>query len=212
MRVIEIKLYTFSELDERAKEKARDWWRQQVFNDSCDWECVFEDAANVADILGIDLRQTRKTLMDGGHRYDPTIYFSGFWSQGDGACFEGSYTYNKGAPKVIREYAPNDTELHRIADTLQQVQSRHFYRLYANMKHRGRYSHSSYMDVDVEYNGDDDRDLSDAEDDITQLMRDFADWIYKRLEDEYEYQISDEVVDNLLEINEYEFTEDGAPA
>lgn len=209
MRILETKLYTFNELDDRAKERARDWWRQHVFSDSCDWEFVYEDAANVAELLGIDLRQTRKELVGGGHRYDPTIYFSGFWSQGDGACFEGSYTYKKGAPKAIREYAPQDTELHRIADTLQQVQSRYFYRLYANMKHHGRYYHSGYMDVEVEYNGDDDRDISEAEDDITQLMRDFADWIYRQLENEYEYQSSDEVIDEVIIMNEYEFEENG---
>lgn len=212
MRVIETKLYTFSELDDRAKDRARDWWRQHIFSDSCDWEFVFEDAANVADILGIDLRQTRKTLMNGSHRYDPTIFFSGFWSQGDGACFEGSYTYKKGASKAVREYAPQDTELHRIADTLQQVQSRYFYKLYANMKQRGHYNHSGCMAVEVAYNSDDNRDISEAEDDIATLMRDFADWIYKRLESEYNYQSSDEAADEMLENNAYEFDEDGNPS
>lgn len=40
-------------------------------------------------------------------------------------------------------------------------------------------------------------------------MREFADWIYSRLEAEYEYQNADEQVDESIRINEYEFAEDG---
>lgn len=209
MRTIETTVYQYDELSDRAKEKAREWYSQFVFNDSCDWDCIYEDAANVAEILGIDLRQKRVTLMNGQHRYDPCIYFSGFSSQGDGACFEGNYVYAKGAAKKIREYAPQDAELHRIADALQEVQRRHFYRLVAGMAHRGHYHHSGCMDVSVEDSEDRWRDIGDAEDDIRQLMRDFADWIYSQLEKEYEYQTSDEAVEEAIRANEYEFDEDG---
>ena len=36
------------------------------------------------------------------------------------------------------------------------------------------------------------------EDQFAQLMRDFADWVYKTLEAEHDYLISDEVVDEHL--------------
>lgn len=210
MRTIETTVYRYDELPtDEAKEKAREWFSRHVFEDSCDWECVYEDAATVADILGVDLRQRRVNLMGGGHRYEPSIYFSGFWSQGDGACFEGTYRYAKGAAKKIREYAPRDAELHRIADALQAVQRRHFYRLVASTVHRGHYSHSGCMNVSVEDSEDRYRDIGDAEDDVTQLMRDFADWIYSQLEREYEYLTSDEAVEEALRANEYEFDEDG---
>lgn len=208
-------VYHYDELPtERAKEKAREWWAQHVFEDSCDWEHVFEDAATIAEILGIDLRQKRVTLMNGSHRYDPTIYFSGFSSQGDGACFEGGYCYAKGAAKKIREYAPQDTELHRIADELQDIQRRNFYRLTASMTHSGRYNHSGCMDVEVEVEDSENpyRDIGDAESDIRDLMRHFADWIYSQLEKEYEYQTSDAAVEESIRANEYEFDEDGGGA
>lgn len=209
MRTIETTVYQYDELSDRAKEKAREWYAQCVFEDSCDWEFVYGDAAQVAEILGIDLRQKRVTLMGGGHRYDPCIYFSGFSSQGDGACFEGTYRYAKGAAKKIREHAPRDTELHRIADELQEIQRRNFYRLTASMSHRGHCNHSGCMDVSVEDSEDRYRDVGDAEDAVTQLMRDFADWIYSQLEAEYEYQTSDEAVEEAIRANEYEFDEDG---
>ena len=205
MRVIKKEIFKYEELDDRAKDKAKDWYRQFVFNDSCDWEFVFEYAVQAADILGINIDHRR------GSR-EPAIYFSGFWSQGDGACFEGSYRYAKGATKKIREYAPQDTELHRIADELQSIQRRNFYKLCARMTHSGRYSHSGCMDVSVWHYDDQHRDIGDAEDDIAQLMRDFADWIYDKLENEYEYQCSDSVVEESIIAKDYEFYDDGRRA
>ena len=212
MRVVETNVFQYDELDDRAKERAREWYSRRVFEDSCDWEFVYEDAVRVAEILGIEIEPRYVPLMNGKSRKTPTIYFSGFWSQGDGACFEGTYRYAKGATKKIREYAPQDKELHRIADELQAVQREHFYHLIASMNHTGHYCHSGCMSVEVEHNEDRYRDIGDAEEEITQLMRDFADWIYDRLSDEYDYQTSDEAVEEAIRANEYEFDEEGARA
>lgn len=208
MRVIEKTVYKYSELSESAQEKARAWYRDASAGDNYFAESVFEDAANVADILGIDLRQTRKTKMDGSHSYEPTIYFSGFSSQGDGACFVGSYKYKKGAGKALRQYAPTDVELHRIADELQATQKRYFYSLEAKCSHRGHYYHSGYMDVEAYDKRDEYRDC--PADEITDSLRSFADWIYRQLENGYEYQMSDEQVTDAIEANEYEFSKDGS--
>ena len=212
MRVVETKVYTYDELDDAAKAKAREWYAGLVFSDNNDWDHVFDDAVRMAETLGIDIDTKSVKLMGGGTRLEHVIYFSGFWSQGDGACFEGSYRYKKGAAKAIREEAPEDKELHRIADALQAVQRRHFYKLRATTSHRGHYCHSGCMSVDVEHDDDCYRDIGDAEDDIAQLMRDFADWIYDQLQKEYDYQMSDEQVAESIIANEYEFTEDGALA
>ena len=212
MRVVETNVFQYDELDDRAKERAREWYSRHVFEDSCDWEFVYEDAVRVAEILGIEISTSPVRLMSGKSRQKTDIWFSGFWSQGDGACFEGTYRYAKGATKKIREYAPQDKELHRIADELQAVQRRHFYHLIASMNHTGHYCHSGCMSVDVEHNEDRYRDIGDAEEEITQLMRDFADWIYERLSDEYDYQTSDEAVEEAIRANEYEFDEEGARA
>lgn len=209
----EITLYQFDELSAAAKDKARDWYRNASAGDNFWSKSVIEDAANVADILGIDLRQRPAKLMSGGTRTDPAIYWSGFWSQGDGACFEGNYAYAKGAAKKIREYAPQDAELHRIANELQALQSRYFYALQCSMKTSGRYSHSGTMQFNVWCDRDNSAPLTDdAEETLPQLMRDFADWIYRQLEKEYEYQNSDECVDETIRANEYEFNENGTRA
>ncbi len=202
-------VYAYEELSDEAKSKVQSWWSNDL-----DYDCIYEDAATIADLFGLDIRQTRKTLMNGGHRYDPTIYWSGFWSQGDGASFEGTYKYKKGALKAVKAYCW-DAEVHRIVNGLQDVQRRHFYKLTARMG-RGAgsnfYSHSNTMSVDVSHYDDEYRDIGDAEEEVTQLMRDFADWIYSWLQAEYEYQSSDQAVAEACESNGYEFYEDGSVA
>ena len=67
------------------------------------------------------------------------------------------------------------------------------------------------MSVDVEVStGAIHDDILSAEEEVTQALRLFADWIYSRLESEYDYRMSDENVDESIKCNEYEFTEDGS--
>ena len=213
-------VYTYDELSDKAKEKAREWWSSLVFSDSCDWEFVYEDAVRMGKLMGIEISSSPVRLMGGGARLKPDIYFSGFSSQGDGACFEGSYRYKKGAVEAIKKetgfgfkgsdgvVGKGDAELTRIAKGLQEVQRKHFYKLSATCTHRGHYTHSGCMDVDVEhYDGW--RDLKGDDEQVRQLLRDFADWIYRQLEAEYDYQCSDEAVEEILLNNPYEFYENG---
>lgn len=201
-------LYKFDELDESAKGRARDWFRAGAL-DHAWWDAVYEDAAACGAVFGIELRQKPVKLMNGTTRYDPSIWFSGFSSQGDGACFEGTYSYAKGGAKKIRKHAPKDAELHRIADELQAVQKTNRYRLTASMSHRGHYYHSGCMSVSVDDNETRVEGWLQVEETVTQLMRDFADWIYRQLEKEHDWQLADEQVDESIRANEYEFTEDG---
>lgn len=208
-RTIEKTIYTFAELSDNAKERARDWWREGVTMDH-DWSHMYDDFERVADILGIDFKTKSVPLMGGGTRQDPCIWWSGFWSQGDGACFEGTYSYAKGSRAKIREYAPQDAKLHRIADDLFVAQRRNFYRLDAMVRHSGRYYHEHSVSIDVEAMHDGDRNVpADAEKAVEDALRDFCRWMYRQLEAEYEYQMSDESVDEMLEANAYEFTEEG---
>ena len=201
-------VYTYDELDDAAKQKAREWWTQYVFEDSCDWEFVYEDAVRMAELMGIEISSSPVRLVGGGSRQKPDIWFSGFSSQGDGACFEGSYRYKKGAVDALKSEC-NDEDLIRIAYGLQEVQRKHFYKLYATCTHRGHYNHSGCMDVEVEHCDDQYRDIGEAEEEIRDLLRDFANWIYDQLEREYDYQCSDDCVAENIVANEHEFYENG---
>ena len=142
-------VYQFAELSDAAKGDASSWYRELCPHD--DWyESVYEDFERVCEILGVRLKTRPVRLMGGGTRDKSCIWFSGFWSQGDGACFECFYSYAAGSACRIRDYAPKDERLHGIADRLQAVQRRNFYQLNAEATHRGRYSHEFCMEVAVE--------------------------------------------------------------
>lgn len=203
-------LYTFDDLSNEAKEKARTWYRS--FDVDGDWcEFVYDDFEAACAILGVTLDTRTVRLHGGGARQKPCIWFSGFSSQGDGACFQGLYRYEKTASRKIREYAPQDSDLHAIADALQAIQRRNFYQLFATISHRGRYYHEHSMQISVERDSSGCQEMTtDTEEAVVEALRDLARWLYRRLEREYEYLISDAVVDEMLIANEYTFTETGS--
>ena len=204
MRTIETNVYTFDELDARAKDKARDWFRNVSSDDFHEMSgaCMYDDFVTCARILGIDISTHTVRLMNGTSRQAPDIFYSGFCSQGDGASFAGTYRYAKGAAKAIREHAPLDTDLHSIAGELQRLQKRHFYGVSARIS--APWSHRLNVEV-AEVGGM----RWDFDDTLQDILQSFADWMYEQLEKEYEYQNSDEAVNENIRANEYEFTSDG---
>ena len=211
-----IQTFTFEELDPKAKDLARDWFRKCGASD--DWyESTYEDATRVADILGIEIGVIEQKWVNSangktGTHTKPRIWFSGFWSQGDGACFEGRYAYAKEAPKKIRSYAPNDTTLHSIADDLKALQRKHFYRLEATVKHSGHYYHSNCTEIDVTDSRTGDNVGYELEKELSVELRRFMNWIYQQLESESEYLDSNEYIDDCITANEYQFLADGRHA
>jgi hypothetical protein len=200
MSTIETVVYQYDELSDSAKEKAREWYLKDGLDYDW-WDFCYEDFVRVADILGIEFSTRR-----GSKR--PEIYFTGFYCQGSASSFVGTYRYAKGTLAKIKKYAPQDEELHRIAKALQYVQSRHFYKLVARVESvRDHLIRVSVEDADYPY-----RDIGDAEGAINDLMNDFNDWMFKTLEREYEWLTSDEVVEENIRANEYEFDEYGRPA
>ena len=213
MKTKTVNLYAFDELSDKAKEKARDWFRELLYQNENDWENVFEDARMCGESMGIHIDENMRKWVNAktgktGTSTSDAIYFSGFSSQGDGACFDGTYRYVESAEKAMRDWAPLDKELHRIAAALDAIQAQNGNSLTATMKQRGHYLHSGCMTVDVERTDGEDM-TKDAEEAVTQLMRDFADWIYGMLEKDYEYQQSDEHIDECLTTKAYTFLETG---
>lgn len=191
MRTETIDVLQFNELSAAAKEKARQWYREASAHDEW-WDCTFDDAKSIGALMGIT---------------DIEIGFSGFWSQGDGAHFTGTFGYAKGCAKAVADWAPLDTELHAIARDWQALQARHFYRLNGTIVRTGHYQHSGCTGFEV-FRGEDYADV-DAESAVIDVMRAFMNWIYAQLEKQYSWQNADEQVDETILANEYEFLADG---
>jgi hypothetical protein len=188
-------LFEFDELSDEAKEKAREWFREGNLDYDW-WDSTFDMAKEAGKYIGIDVDDIR---------------FSGFWSQGDGASFSGSYEYRKGGEKALKADFSQDAELHAIAKGLTAIQRRYFYQLGASISFSfgWNYCHERCTSIDVWDKRDCDTDLADAEETVSELLRDFMRWIYRQLEAEYEWLQADEQVDEGMRANGYTFNEDG---
>lgn len=197
---VQINYYKFNELSEKAQEKALDYYRSHYMDDSW-YEGTLEFCKQPAEIMGIEIDK---------------IYFSGFCNQGDGACFEGTYSFEKGAIKKIKEKFPTNEEVQRIAVDLYKLQRRYFYSIEASVKHRGHYYHEYCTDISVSrYDPNTGHDLyvdEDLENEVKKLLRDYMGWIYKTLKADYYYLTSDEVIKENFKANENEFLETGTIA
>lgn len=200
MKTHEIKTYTFDELPtDAAKEKAREWWKNI---DGGNWVSDFciDNAKEVFALMGFEINR---------------VYFRGFWSQGDGACFESTWCARDvgAALSRVKKYAPQDEVLHQLAKECERI-AQLFPNAYLRVVHRGHYYHEHCTDFTfciTDDNGDEiDTDArGHAEENLSGIAKDAMRWIYRQLEKDYEYSQSDEVVDDTLRANEYEFTEDG---
>ena len=209
-QVIEITVYTFDELTERAQSRARDWYRTASAHDEW-WDFVYEDFEAVCACLGIEIKRVPISRSKPGGARRPCIWFSGFCHQGDGASFEGTWRYPKGMSKDIRAYAPTDTKLHEIADQLHAAQKPNFYQLVAEISQSGRYCHENTMRFAIERDAPTYHDIvGDTEEVVIEAMRALARWLYRKLEAEYEHLNSDEEVAEMIISNDYTFTGDAA--
>lgn len=213
-KTITTEAYEFDELDDAAKEKARDWYRECLNYEGDWWE--FDDFVSVAACIGIEFDQNMRTITvpGGSHKTiddGPKISFSGFCSQGDGCSFEGSYSCKPDAVAAIKAYAPEDRTLHNIAERLMSAQQAHLFGLHARI-HRisSSYCHEYTVGVDVTNAREDHDDVDEGiETDITEAMRDFMRWMYRQLEAQSDDRYCDETVDENIRCNEYLFTKEG---
>ena len=195
MRTIEQKVYSFDELSEDVQQKVIE--KNHDINIHDDWyECITESYKEGNKYFEVD-----------------NIYFRGFWSQGDGAMFE----YNGIKQELFDEFI----------DSLDLSPMRKGW-LENNIctsgkgNHRGHYyhenccNHAIYWEVD---NGDlhwsDNlyQWLESFEDEFESFVidkyKDICQYLYRDLEQHYEYLTSEEMIVETIEYNEYEFFENG---
>lgn len=189
MKTISINLYQFDELNDKAKEVAREWYKKD-WPDHGWWDSIYDDAKEVAKYFGVEINK---------------ICFSGFWSQGDGGAFTGTFrSADLKTLNELKESYPTEEKLHALLQRLHEL--KHPEGAVITIKTQGFYSHSGTMWLGEEDEGYDKEELAA----VLYYMRSFADWIYASLEKEHEYLTSNECVDENIRINEYWFLVDGS--
>ena len=184
MRIAEKKIYKFEELSDEAKQKAIDWYRSG--NEFYD-DYIIDDAKAIARLFGLEIAE---------------IYYSGFYTQGSYTSFTGTYRYKSGALKIVNDYTGGtDSELLGIVKALQEIQRKSFYGIFCRI---GQFRQAMSFDVEVER-----QTYSGMEDDLKKTLSEFAQWIYSKLEKEYEFTNADEQISESIIANEYEFDENG---
>ena len=189
---------TFTEAQQALIDRYRD-----INTDHEWWESTYERFKERMDAIGIHV-----------HR----MYFSGFWSQGDGACFEGH----------VSDWGLFLKSLGITNDVLVEFACNHWS---FGVEHRGRYYHEefTYLHTDMPnpaaeddewfieryspYGVSDFRsvawlavlrgfDFPAMEETFRDAFKDHMRQLYKDLEAEYDYLTSDEVVWEAIVANE----------
>lgn len=193
MRTIETKLYKFEELTKEAQQTAIE--KHNYINvEYFDW---YESTVEMFKENTKDFEVEK-------------VYFSGFYSQGDGAMFE----YSEISQDLMNEAIDNLLlpEYKKNAMIKESIFS-------AKGTHQGHYSHEKccYHNLNFEANDSEHENINDLfythhielENFVTEKYEEIAKQLYRELESENDYLTGEEAIKETLIANEYEFTEDG---
>ena len=195
MREELVKVYTFEELDESAKENAREWFRECLHND-------FEDESDAITEM------FQEYLAEQGYNVDfNDISWSLSSCQGDGVSFVWSADGNEVLSIFSRIYDGNiPKNVKRVIPFLE----------FKFVRDDSRYCHAYTVSTEIEiqrnYNGEIAR-VEGIIEEIERILDDdrleLCDAMGKIGYEEIAYQFSNECIDELMKASGYEFTEDG---
>jgi hypothetical protein len=219
---ITIKAYKYAELNERAKLKVNNWYREHSMIHEW-WDCVYDNAKEDGEALGFSIDDIR---------------FSGFSSQGDGAHWTGHIHM----PTFLKAHLDERSAYYGEDIILLELWEQGWIFKDVSVQNKSyRYSHSGGMEL-YEYptewvTGIDDDAVETLEHGVmagarVALLRDsftygvdqrvnewcdealtqakaFADEIYRRLSVEYDYLTSDESIADVCDVNDWLFNEEG---
>jgi hypothetical protein len=191
MQTVSIELFSINELSENARQKAIEKERTHC---DVDLSCTVEYIEEILTCLGFE---------------SPKISYSGFSSQGDGLSFVSEkWRYKKGMLDKLKECTQELCFLN-VAKQLQVMAKNTGYKLQFSVNRTSHfYSHENT--VQIENNPYSDFSLSDEQDNIlTNLKNSLCRAFYSMLENDYDYQCSDEYIIESLLSNEVMFLSSG---
>ncbi len=191
---------------ESVSEKTIDKYRH-INVDGIDWwEYTYNEFTESMEQVGIEV---------------DNMYFSGFWSQGDGACFDGRIADTK--LFIDKHFTPTDYPM--IRKLLSSGGAITF-----RCKHSGHYYHENCTSFDVDcdlfaYVMDKptdfheqvvermdeqlDLEMDDFEKASVEIFKNHMRTLYRTLEKEYDYLVGDEAVTETIIANDLNETDEG---
>lgn len=209
MKAISINLYQFDELSHEAQQTAVEVFRDINLHPEW-WDFVFEDFCQLCQYLGltIDLKRT---------------YFSGFYHQGQGS----SYTAGVNVLKLLngvkqeswKEYAPREVSnfpAFSLDSRIYKLVQSNVIALYCRVTPSNRETAidvifeadytlnrcSNYINIDLA--------MAQLESWVTDICEELNAILFRMLEKEYDYRLSDEAVKDSIRANQFDFREDGS--
>jgi hypothetical protein len=207
VKTIQINLYEFSELETTGQQKALNDLHD--INVNFDWyEMVFYDFQAIVRTLGMSVITSN-------------IHFSGFYSQGDGSAFKA----NINLPELLeavkiqnwKTHAPNlplDLPVFDADPRILQlikgdyisvepeiIQPTSSYYVRAELNYEFPHTHRNYDRLTGE--------LEKMEHWLQEVADRLNRYLYKALQDDYEYQTGEPAVTEAIDANGYFFTADG---
>jgi hypothetical protein len=211
MKTITLKLYSFNQLDKQAKQKALttyqdsnigfDWWNDE-----------FDDFITLCSYMGIAVHKD-------------SIKFRGFYSQGDGSGFSALVDISKLVKAIAnqswKDYAPIQEFVFIVPQIDQRVMALVAKGLWPSEPQivcRSRqYGVVTDLGIsEVIKDGKTHDNIFEELDKLEEWLRSVAEilnqYLYKSLENQYEFLTSDTAIKESILTNEYLFTADGRSA
>lgn len=214
-----VNVYEYGELSVKAKETAKSKYLS-FLEDTGRWRgTVYEDARTIGRLIGIKIKNIRFFDID---------------SQSGSAVYSGEYVSKNAVLEAVKNYAPLDETLHSIASEFDRIRSEIIRLLNVNVSddvHRSAifytvvnmasqcsslnknmvfspwvYKEFGYDDLPFENR----RAIQDlVSEQLSKALTDFAHWIFKTLQAQWEYETSEQAFIEACEANSWEFTENG---
>ena len=198
MRELLIKLYRFEELDKKTQEKVLEDSRYILTTDN--WYAY--------TLSFWEYNLTKMGFMDA------QIYFSGFYSQGDGAYFTAVCDDVKIMDTMVRCYGHDYGWDYKRARLWLELSERNLILFYTYQQNHHLHKYSVKYYAEELFTGVSDifvqkcavKKLSDY---FSAWCNELCDAIYEDLQNEYEYLVSDDAIVEFFDANEFEFLADG---
>lgn len=209
MEKITISIYKYEELETEVQEKVLREYRHKEVNTTSWWQNTYFDFVVICLILEIDINPSE-------------IFFSGFYSQGDGSSFACNILDIRKFIQAVKaekwkDYAPNQEFNFDVLDMDKRVLNliqNGYIDIYFKTYNRHRYY---YLHFDWEYTfNDDSKEYPHIEYQVEKLLKwvesvlnDLNQHLYKELQKEYERLTADEYIIQMFAEEDYQFTDKG---